>query len=78
MDYLVSGIFGLIAGSVIYGLTYRMVYPKIAAIANLGSVVMPDLWSVDGMLMTILFAMICLFLFYLLEQGLKRSDRVEP
>jgi hypothetical protein len=60
-----------------YGLTYRLVFPRIAAIANLGRVYMPDLWSVNGMLMAVLFAMICLFLFYLLEQGLKRRDRAE-
>jgi hypothetical protein len=77
LDYLISGILGLITGSVLYGLTYRMVFPRIAAIANLGSVVMPDLWSVDGMLMAVLFAMICLIFFYLLEQGMKRRDRAE-
>jgi hypothetical protein len=64
-------------GTLIYGLTYQQVYPKIAEIANLGNVVLPDLWKVSPFLLVLLFVLVVLFLFYLLERGLKRKDRVE-
>lgn len=63
-------------GAVVYGLTYQQVFPVISGIANLGNVVLPDLWKVSPFLFISLFTLITLFLFYLLERvGLRRKDR---
>jgi hypothetical protein len=63
---------------VIYGLTYQQVFPQIAAIAKLGNVVMPDLWNLNPYLFILLFILITLFLFYLIDRaGLFRKKVVE-
>jgi hypothetical protein len=54
---------------VIYGLTYQQVFPQIAAIAKLGNVVMPDLWNLNPYLFILLFILITLFLFYLIDRA---------
>jgi len=54
---------------VIYGLTYQQVFPQIAAIAKIGNVVMPDLWNVNPYLFILLFILITLFLFYLIDRA---------
>lgn len=62
----------------IYGLTYQQVFPQIAAIAKLGNVVMPDLWNLNPYLFILLFILITLFLFYLIDRaGLFRKKVVE-
>ena len=43
--------------------------PKITALANLGNVVMPDLWNLSPFLFILLFAMIALLLFYLIDRA---------
>ncbi|MBF8281209.1 MAG: hypothetical protein HW378_124 [Anaerolineales bacterium] len=53
----------------IYGLTYQQVFPQIAAIAKLGNVVMPDLWNLNPYLFILLFILITLFLFYLIDRA---------
>ena len=50
MDYIVPGLLGFLTGAVIYGLTYQTVFPAISAIANYGSVVIPDLWNLSPFL----------------------------
>ncbi len=61
----------------IYGLTYQQVFPQIAAIAKLGNVVMPDLWNLNPYLFILLFILITLFLFYLIDRsGLYRKKPV--
>jgi uncharacterized protein len=77
LDYLVPGMLGLLIGAVLYGFTYQTVFPPIAAIANLGNVVLPDLWHVDPFLMVAVFCGLTLFLFYLLEHGLHRKDKLQ-
>jgi hypothetical protein len=63
---------------VIYGLTYQQVFPQIAAIAKIGNVVMPDLWNLNPYLFILLFILITLFLFYLIDRaGLFRKKVVE-
>jgi hypothetical protein len=54
---------------VIYGLTYQQVFPQIAAIAKIGNVVMPDLWNLNPYLFILLFILITLFLFYLIDRA---------
>jgi hypothetical protein len=67
-----------LTGAVIFGLTYQQVFPQISAIAKLGNVVMPDLWNLNPYLFVLLFALITLFLFYLIDRsGLYRKKETE-
>ena len=64
------------AGAVLFGLTYQQVFPQISAIANSGNVVIPDLWNLNPYLTVLFFALLSLFLFYLIERmGLQRKDK---
>lgn len=69
--------FGLLAGAAVFGLTYRVIFPPIAKIANLGSVTLPGVWNLNPLLLAAVFTVITLLLFYFLERGLKRKDRLE-
>jgi hypothetical protein len=63
-------------GAVIYGLTYQNIFPVISKIANYGNVVMPELWHVSSFLFILLFTLIALLLFYLIDRaGLKRKEK---
>ena len=66
---------GFLVGAVIYGLTYQQVFPAISKIANYGSTTIPDLWNLNPYLSVLLFALIALLLFYLIDRaGLHRSE----
>ncbi len=78
MDYIVPGLLGFLTGAVIYGLTYQLVFPAISAIANYGSVVMPDLWNLSSFLTVATFALMTLFLFYMIDRvGWQRKDSIQ-
>jgi arginase family enzyme len=67
---------GFLTGAVIFGLTYQQVFPVISKIANYGNVVLPDLWHLNPYLTVFTFALISLFLFYLIDRaGLKRKEK---
>lgn len=51
--------------------------PGILKVANLGRVVLPDLWNVNPFLLVGVFVVFTLVLFYFLENGLKRKDSLE-
>jgi hypothetical protein len=69
---------GFLVGAVLYGLTYPQVFPTISKIANLGNVVLPDLLNLNPYLTVLLFSLIVLFLFYLIERaGLQRKDKLQ-
>jgi hypothetical protein len=69
---------GFLAGAVLYGLTYPQVFPALSKIANLGNVVLPDVLNLNPYLTVLLFALIVLFLFYLIERaGLQRKDKLQ-
>jgi len=56
-------------------LTYQYVFPPIAAIAKVGNVVMPDLWNLSSFLFILLFTLITLLLFYLIDRvGWQRKE----
>jgi hypothetical protein len=75
---LIPGLLGFLTGAVIYGLTYQQVFPKISAMADYGSVVLPDLWNLNPYLVVLLFAMISVFLFYLIDRsGLYRKKKIQ-
>jgi uncharacterized membrane protein (DUF106 family) len=67
-----------LTGAILYGLTYSQVFPKISALANYGSVVMPDLWNLNPYLVVLLFGLITVLLFYLIDRsGLHRKKQIE-
>ena len=76
LDYLIPGLLGFLVGAGLFGLTYQAVFPPIAAIANSGSVVIPDLWNLSPFLTVLLFTLLAVFLFYLIDRaGLHRRER---
>jgi hypothetical protein len=76
LDYLIPGLLGFLVGAGIYGLTYQQVYPAISAIANVGNVVIPDLWNLSPYLTILLFALMSGLLFYLIDRAhLQRKER---
>jgi len=78
MDYLIPGMLGFLTGAVLFGLTYEYVFPPINAIANYGSVNIPDLWNLNPYLVVILFTLISLLLFYFIDRaGLIRKDKIK-
>jgi len=77
LDYLIPGILGFLVGAAIYGLAYPYVFPAISAIANIGNVVIPDLWNLSPFLTILLFTLMALLLFYLIDRaGLHRKEKV--
>jgi hypothetical protein len=57
-------------------LTYQQVFPQISAIANYGNTIIPDLWNVSAFLFILLFSLISLMLFYLIERvGWQRKEK---
>jgi arginase family enzyme len=67
-----------LVGAVLWGLTYSQVFPLVSKIANSGNVVIPDLWNINPYLTVLLFSLMCLFLFYLIDRaGLQRKEKEE-
>lgn len=67
---------GFLTGAVIYGLVYPKVFPQISKIANLGNVVMPGLWNLDPYLTVLVFSLMAVLLFYLIDRaGLQRKEK---
>jgi uncharacterized protein len=76
LDYIIPGFLGFLVGAIIYGLTYAQVFPQISAIANLGGVVMPDLWNLNPYLTVLTFGLMSLLLFYAIDRmGLHRTEK---
>jgi uncharacterized membrane protein YedE/YeeE len=76
LDYLIPGLLGFLTGATLFGLTYEQVFPPIAKILNLGNVVIPDLWNVNAILAVLVFALMALILFYLIDRaGLHRNPK---
>jgi len=67
---------GFLTGAVLYGLTYQQVFPQISKLADVGNVVMPDLWNLNPYLTVLAFALMALLLFYLIDRaGLQRKEK---
>ena len=69
LDYLIPGMLGFLTGAVVYGLTYESVFPKLSAVANLGNVVLPTLWNVNAFLFIVVFTLMALLLFYMIDRA---------
>jgi hypothetical protein len=75
---LIPGLLGFLAGAVLFGLTYQQVFPQISKIANLGNVVIPGLWNLNPYLSVLVFSMMALILFYMIDRaGLQRREKDE-
>lgn len=74
LDYLISGVLGLLAGALAYGMTYLQVFPSIARIAYIGPKTLPDLLAVNPFIIIGIFSAAVILLFYYLERGLIRKD----
>ena len=60
----------------IYGLTYQQVFPQISAIASYGNAIIPELWNVSPFLFILMFSLMSLLLFYLIDRvGWQRKER---
>jgi hypothetical protein len=67
---------GFLTGAVIYGLTYQQIFPQISKLANYGGVVIPDLWNLNPYLTVLVFSLMALLLFYLIDRmGLQRKEQ---
>ncbi len=71
-----SGVLGLVAGAILFGLTYQQVFPPLAKPANLGNITLPTLLNVNPFLVVGVFVVFTLLLFYFLEHGLQRKDKL--
>jgi len=69
LDYLIPGGLGFLVGAALFGLTYDKVFPPISKLLNYGSVVIPDLWNVNGILVVFIFAVMALVLFYMIDRA---------
>ena len=64
-------------GAILWGLTYPQVFPLISKIANLGNVIIPDMWNLNPLLAVVAFDLMALLLFYLVERaGLQRHKPI--
>jgi uncharacterized BrkB/YihY/UPF0761 family membrane protein len=76
LDYLLAGGLGLLTGAVLFGFTYPNVMPAVLKTANLGNVTLPNLWNVNPFLVIGVLAVFVVLLFYFLENGPQRKDRL--
>ena len=71
---MVPGLLGFLTGAVIFGLTYQQVLPKISAIAKVGNVTLPQIWNISPFLTVLVFSLLSLILFYLIDRmGMQRK-----
>jgi uncharacterized membrane protein len=69
---------GFLTGAAIFGLTYQQIFPQIQKLANVGNVVLPDLWNLNPYLTVLAFGLISLLLFYLIDRaGMQRKDSLK-
>lgn len=60
-----------------FGWSYQSIFPPIVEKANLGNVTLISLWDLNPALVIAVFTAAVLLLFYFLEHGWKRKDRLE-
>jgi len=77
LDYIIPGIFGMLTGALLFGLTYQSVYLQINKLATDARIVIPDAIDVNAWLVIALFTAVTLLLFYILERAIKmRPNKV--
>jgi uncharacterized membrane protein YedE/YeeE len=73
IDYLVAGVPGMFAGTLLYGFTYDPVMKTLKTGAQ--ELTLPNLWNVNPFLVISALLVFSLILFYLFERGWKRKDK---
>lgn len=74
---MIPGVLGFLTGAGLFAATWKDVMPKIKQIADLGNVILPELWNLSNVLTALVFIEFTLLLFYLLERKLgQRADRL--
>jgi hypothetical protein len=68
---------GLLAGAMLFGLSYQAIFPPLLKLANWGNTTLPELLHVSPLLLVGIFVALTLLLFYFLERGFKRRDQLE-
>jgi hypothetical protein len=67
---------GFLTGAAIFGLTYPQVFPQISKLANFGGIVIPDAWNINPYLTVLVFSLMSLLLFYLIDRmGMQRKEK---
>ncbi len=78
MEYLVPGGLGFLTGAGLFAATWKDVFPKISALANLGNTILPEVWSLNRVLTALVFVEFTLLLFYVLERVVgRRVDKMQ-
>ncbi len=78
LDYILPGVFGMLTGALLFGLTYNQVYPVLSQIANSGPVTLPQVLEVNHWLVIAIFAVIALLMFYVVDRTIKmRADKTK-
>jgi hypothetical protein len=68
----------MLAGALLFGLTYQSVYLQINKLASDARVVIPEAIDVNAWLVIALFTAVTLLLFYVLERAIKiRRNKIE-
>jgi uncharacterized protein len=68
LDYLIPGIFGMLTGALLFGLTYQSVYLQINKLATEARIVIPDAIDVNAWLVIGLFTAVTLLILYVMER----------
>jgi len=76
LDYLIPGLLGFLTGAAVWGLTYESVFPQISRLAAYGNVTLGQMWNVNPWLLITVFTVMAVLLFYLIDRGLIRKDRL--
>ncbi len=68
---------GFLTGAGLFATTWTDVFPKISTVANLGNIILPDLWNLSSVLTALVFIEFTLMLFYVLERKIgRRRDKL--
>jgi hypothetical protein len=77
LDCIIPGVLGMLAGGLLFGLTYQSVYLQINKLAVETRAVIPEAIEANAWLVIALFTAVTLLLFYILERAIKmRPDKV--
>jgi uncharacterized membrane protein YedE/YeeE len=78
LDYIIPGVLGMLAGGLLFGLTYQSVYLQINKLAVETRAVIPEAIEANAWLVIALFTAVTLLLFYILERAIEiRRTKVE-
>jgi hypothetical protein len=73
---LIPGLLGFLTGAAVFGLTWQQVFPQISRLAAYGNTTFGPLWNINTWLFITLFVLMALLLFYLIDHGLFRKDKM--